>query len=91
MEIQDLPRAVPDNPYKYSKTELAKRKIALKAMERDFPNVNPMWIEWTYDVITNMDEKEVEKIIEEGTWEKQESKYKAIGGVSHAVEVLDPE
>jgi hypothetical protein len=88
MEV-GLPRHVPNNPYKYSNTELAVRKTALRGMKRDYPGVPDMWLEMLYDTTNKMSSEELEKIINEGQWE-YESKYKAIGGVSHDVEVVDP-
>lgn len=89
MEV-GLPRHKPNNPYKYSNTELAVRKTALKAMKRDFPDLPQLWLELVYDTTNHIPSDELEKIINEGQWE-YESKYKAIGGVSHEVELLDPE
>ena len=69
-----IPRYENPNPYKYSNTELAKRKQALKEMQRDFPNVNPAWREWLYDVVEHMPSDEVKEIVNKGLWEKPSTK-----------------
>jgi NADH:ubiquinone oxidoreductase subunit len=85
----DIPRHKPSNPYNYTKVDLAKRKKALIDIERDFPNVPKMWAEWLYDTIENMPPEEVEKIINNGEWEKPSEKYQAKGGTIKCGEVLD--
>jgi hypothetical protein len=89
MEV-GLPRHQPNNPYKYSKTELAVRKSAIKALHRDFPDVPLLWAELVYDTMNHLKDEEVQEMIDKGLFDK-ESKYKAIGGVSNDVEVLDPQ
>lgn len=87
----DIPRHKPSNPYNYTKVDLAKRKKALIDIERDFPNVPKMWAEWLYDVIENMPPEEVERIINNGEWEKPSEKYsEAKGGLIKCGEVVDP-
>ncbi len=62
------------NTYKYTKRQILERSQAVKAMNRDFPNVPLKTCELVYDVITNMPQKEVEEIIDKGLWEGK-SKY----------------
>ena len=88
MEV-DLPRYKAENPYGYTKVQLAKRKTDIKALLKDYSNVPPMWVEWMYDVIENMPKEEQERIINEGLWEKQGKFAKPLGGVFNSVEVLD--
>ena len=85
----DLPKYEAPNPYNYSKVQIAKRKQDIKAMCRDYPTVNPMWAEWLYDVIENMEPEEVEKIINEGQWEGPGKFAKAPGGILNTVECLN--
>ena len=88
--ISELPRHKPNNPYNYSKLDLAKRKKALIDIERDFPNVPKMWAEWLYDVMTNKPQEEVEEIINSGKWETPSDKYGiAPGGLIKCAEVLE--
>ncbi len=86
----DLPKYQAPNPYNYTKVQLAHRKVAIKAMIRDFPTVSPMWVEWIYDVIENTPKDEVEAIINEGKWEVPSKLFsKAQGGVLNTVECLN--
>ena len=88
--ITGLPRHQPTNIYNYSKTELAKRKKALIDIERDFPKVPKLWAEWLYDVMEHMPPEEIERIINNGEWEKPSEKYgEAKGGLLKTAEVLD--
>jgi hypothetical protein len=85
-----LPKYEAPNPYNYTKVQLAKRKVAIKAMIRDFPNVSPMWCNWMYDIIENTPPEEVESIINEGKWEVPSKLFsKALGGTINSVEVFN--
>ena len=64
MNVSELKRHKPENPYKYTNVELAERKKALRDMERDYPNLPYQWLEMVYDF-----NKNVIKIINEGKWE----------------------
>lgn len=68
--LEEIPRHQPENPFKYSKLQLAERSKTLKAMERDYPNVPPGWLEMVYDFVSNTPEEEVNNIIESGSWER---------------------
>ena len=58
--------------YDYTPTELAEKQIALKAMARDFPDVNPVWREWCYDYITKeVGNEEFTRRIESGHYEQK--------------------
>ena len=85
----EIPRYQKENPYNYSKTDLAKRERDIKAMIRDYPTVNAMWVEWLYDVIENTPKDEVENIINNGLWEKESKFSKATSGVFNTVEILN--
>ena len=65
----EIPRHVPENPYNYTKLELAERKKTLKLMEADYPNLPFGWLEMVYDFNKNTPEEEVIKIINEGKFE----------------------
>jgi len=62
-------RHVPENPYNYTKLELAERKKALIDMHRDYPTLPVSWLEMVYDFNKNTPEDEVNAIINEGRWE----------------------
>lgn len=66
---EKIPRYQEENPYKYSKVQLAKRKKALMDMKRDYPNLPEGWLEMVYDFHANTPEEEIEQIIDQGTWE----------------------
>ena len=58
--------------YEYTPTEKAVKEIAMKAMARDFPDVNPVWREWCYDHITKeVGEEEFARRIESGHYDKK--------------------
>ena len=62
----------PLHGYEYTPREKAEKEIALKAMARDFPDVNPVWREWVYDYVTKeVGNDEFAKRIEEGHYEKK--------------------
>ena len=65
----EIPSHVPENPYNYTKCQLAERKKALRDLERDFPNLPFAWLEMVFDFEKNTPPEEIEKIINEGLWE----------------------
>ena len=67
--LECIPRHVPNNPYNYTKLQLAERKQALKLLEREYPNLPFGWIEMCYDFEKNTPKEEIEEIINEGLWE----------------------
>jgi hypothetical protein len=67
--IDDIPRHEPENPLGYSKVELAKRKKALRDMEKDYPSLPFGWLEMTYDFCATRPESEIEQIINDGLFE----------------------
>jgi len=68
-DTEEIPRHVPENHYNYTNVELAERKKALRDMERDYPHLPFGWLELVYDFEKNTPKEEVEKIINEGTFE----------------------
>ena len=69
MNVSELKRHKPENPYKYTNVELAERKKALRDMERDYPNLPYQWLEMVYDFNKKTPQDDVIKIINEGKWE----------------------
>jgi len=73
--LEEIPRHAPENPFKYSKLQLAERLKALKDMERDYPNLPYGHLEMVYDFVSNTPQEEVQKIIDSGLWEGSPPKY----------------
>lgn len=69
-EIPNAPRHIPENPFKYTRLQLAEREQAIKAMKRDYPTVPEMWLEHLWDFEFRTPKEEIDKIINEGLWEK---------------------
>jgi len=89
MEV-NLPRHKQANPLNYTKVQLAQKKTAIKAMIKDYPNVDATWIEWLYDWSQYTKNEEIERIIESGEWESEGMFSKPLGGViTGAIEVAD--
>ena len=89
-KIEDeFPRYEPKNPFNYSNIELAKRKKAIVDPQKDFPNVPALWVEWMYDLIEQKGEKEINRIINSGEWEKQINKDRQFGGILKTCEILE--
>ena len=62
----------PLHGYEYSPLEQSEKEIALKAMSRDFPDVNPVWREWCYDYVTKeVGNEEMARRIQSGHYEKK--------------------
>ena len=74
--MEGIPRYSAENPYEYTKEDLAKRKKALIDIRRDFPKVNEQWAEWLYDVLEHTPQDEIKEIINKGLWESPPVKYK---------------
>ena len=51
--VEGLERKTADNPYGYTEDQLATRKRMLKEMEALYPDVEPLWREWVYDLCVN--------------------------------------
>ena len=60
---------MPENPYNYTKVQLAERKKALRELEQIYPNLPFGWIEMCYDFEKNTPSEEVEDIINTGRFE----------------------
>jgi len=69
MSNSEIPRHVPENPFHYTKCQLAEKKKALRDLERDYPNLPFAWLEMMYDWEKNTPPEEVQTIINEGLWE----------------------
>ena len=65
-----IPRHTPSNPYNYSGAQLAERKKCLKDLEEVYPNLPFAWLEMVYDFEKNTPREEIQKIIDNKSWEK---------------------
>ena len=83
---EEIPRATRPNPWNYTNLQQATKDKAVKDAVRDYPNLPPKWIEWMYDIVENKPKTEIEKIINEGLWEKP-IKERDTGGVLKTMEV----
>ncbi len=85
-----IPRHQPDNPFNYSKVQLATRKKALIDMKKDYPNIPDGWLEMAYDFHENKAKEEIEEIINSGKWENNGKFSKNDGGIIECGEILEP-
>ena len=51
--VDGVPHYETPNPYGYDEAALAKKTRALKELAQLYPDVNPLWREWVYDVCVN--------------------------------------
>ena len=57
--VEGAKRHVPENPYKYTEDQLNEKKSMLKRMAEEYPDVNPAWREWVYDLCVNTSESDL--------------------------------
>jgi len=89
VKIEDFERYKEKNHFNYTEMELVKRSKAIKDLEKDYPTVPGMWIEWMYDVIENKPKDEVEKIINDKLWLPVVNKTRVSGGDLKSGEIVD--
>ena len=65
-----IPRHTPSNPYNYNGAQLAERKKTLKDLAEVYPNLPFAWLEMVYDFEKNTPREEIQKIIDNKSWEK---------------------
>ncbi len=85
----EIPRHVPENPYNYTKVQLAERKKALRDLARDYPNLPFGWLSMVYDWEKNTPPEEVEKIINEGLWESP-GKFSELPKIDNEYTFVEP-
>ena len=86
-EIDTIPRHEPENPFKYTRKQLAERKRVLKDIRRDYPTVPVAWAEMIYDFCQNTPEEEIENIIESGLWDEPGKHSNPPGGLLKTIEI----
>ena len=74
VEVPDLPRHQPSNPMGLTKKELALRKYQIKELEKLYPRVPKMWLDYIWDYHYSQDKDELEKKIDSGFFEKSPKK-----------------
>ena len=62
MDIRDIPRHKPENPYKYSEDDLAEKKLAMEKLKIIYPTVPEYYAEMVYDLCKNTDATKIEEI-----------------------------
>ena len=65
-----IPRHTPSNPYNYNAAQLVERKKTLKDLAEVYPNLPFAWLEMVYDFEKNTPREEIQKIINNKSWEK---------------------
>ena len=88
-KIEEFDRYVEKNHFNYTEMELAKRSKAIKDMEKDYPSIPGLWIEWLYDIIENKPKEEVEKIINDKLWVPVVNKDRMVGGDLKCGEIVN--
>ena len=58
--VEDVPRYETPNPYGYNEAALVEKTRVLKELAQLYPDVNPMWREWVYDVCANTPSDQLE-------------------------------
>ena len=89
VKLEEFERYKAKNPYNYSEMDLAKRSKALKDLEKDYPTVPSLWLEWLYDVIENKPKEEVEDMINNKLWLPIINKDRMNGGTLKSYEIVD--
>ena len=64
--IKGVPHYETPNPYGCDEAALAEKTRALKELAQLYPDVNPLWREWVYDVCVNTPPDQLEA--SEATW-----------------------
>lgn len=74
IEVPDIPRHEPSNPMGLTKKELALRKYQIAELEKLYPNVPNMWLNYVWDYHYSHDKEELDKKIDSGFFETPASK-----------------
>tara|TARA_R110002167_G_scaffold55370_1_gene157387 strand:+ start:61 stop:330 length:270 start_codon:yes stop_codon:yes gene_type:complete len=75
LSIEDVTtRYVDPNHWNYTEDQKAIKKKAMKAMQVDYPQLPPLWIENIYDLIMSKTDEEVEAIKKSKSWEQPAKK-----------------
>jgi len=77
---QEIPRYEEKNHYNYTPLEIAERNKQIRDASKDYPTIPKMWVEWAWDMLKNMPEEEVKKIINERLWEGKPTRKRDYDG-----------
>ena len=58
--VEDVPRYETPNSYGYNEAALVEKTRVLKELAQLYPDVNPLWREWVYDVCVNTPSDQLE-------------------------------
>jgi hypothetical protein len=61
--VPGLERKEEPNPFNYTEDQKTEKKLALKTMKELWPDVNPMWAEWVYDMCKNTPDDKIKEIM----------------------------
>ena len=62
IDVQGIPRAKPENPYKYNEDQLAEKALVMDKLKIIYPNVDPYYAAMVYDMCVNSKPEELEEI-----------------------------
>ena len=64
IDVKDIPRAKPENPYNYNEDQLAEKALAMEKLRIIYPTVDPYYAALCYDMVLNTKPEELEAIKE---------------------------
>ena len=93
LTVDDVfPRGDDDNPHNFSNVDLARRKVEVKKIHEDFPDVPILWCKWLWEMNELAEEGEMKRIAESGEWEIPGKFTRPPGGnVTEGCAVYTPE
>ena len=68
-QTEEIPHHQAENPYNYTKIQLARRTKDVKELEKHYPSLPPSWLDMVWDYCENTDPEELQRVIESGQFE----------------------
>ena len=62
IDVKDIPRAKPENPYNYNEDQLAEKTLVMEKLKIIYPTVDPYYAALCYDMVLNTKPEELEEI-----------------------------
>ena len=62
IDVKDVPRAKPENPYNYNEDQLAEKTLVMEKLKIIYPTVDPYYAALCYDMVLNTKPEELEEI-----------------------------
>ena len=62
IDVKDIPRAKPENPYNYDEDQLAEKTLVMEKLKIIYPTVDPYYAALCYDMVLNTKPEELEEI-----------------------------